>query len=85
MNELPRGVEGSLTLEIAWSVIPLVIALGIWGTFELMANDGARKRLLRPSVARVERAELRVGNRPRRAEHGVRQAEADEREIDDDE
>jgi cytochrome c oxidase subunit 2 len=32
-SELPRGVEGSLKLEIAWSVIPLVIALSFffWG------------------------------------------------------
>ena len=32
-SELPRGVEGSLKLEIAWSVIPLVIALSffVWG------------------------------------------------------
>ena len=31
--ELPTGVEGSLTLEIAWSVIPLLIALTFffWG------------------------------------------------------
>ena len=32
-TELPRGVEGSLKLEVAWSVIPLVIALSFffWG------------------------------------------------------
>src|SRR5712691_4439792 len=32
-SELPKGVEGSLKLEIAWSVIPLVIALSFffWG------------------------------------------------------
>jgi len=32
-SELPRGVEGSLKLEIAWSVIPLLIALSFffWG------------------------------------------------------
>lgn len=32
-SELPRGVEGSLKLEIAWSVIPLVISLTFffWG------------------------------------------------------
>jgi cytochrome c oxidase subunit 2 len=31
--ELPHGVEGSLKLEIAWSVIPLIIALSFffWG------------------------------------------------------
>jgi cytochrome c oxidase subunit 2 len=32
-SELPRGIEGSMKLEIAWSVIPLVIALSFffWG------------------------------------------------------
>jgi cytochrome c oxidase subunit II len=32
-TELPRGVEGSLKLEVAWSLIPLVIALSffVWG------------------------------------------------------
>ncbi len=31
--ELPRGIEGSLKLEVAWSVIPLIIALSFffWG------------------------------------------------------
>lgn len=32
-TELPRGIEGSLKLEVAWSVIPLLIALSFffWG------------------------------------------------------
>jgi cytochrome c oxidase subunit II len=32
-SELPRGIEGSMKLEIAWSVIPLVIAMSFffWG------------------------------------------------------
>jgi cytochrome c oxidase subunit 2 len=32
-SELPHGIEGSMKLEIAWSVIPLVIALSFffWG------------------------------------------------------
>jgi cytochrome c oxidase subunit 2 len=32
-SELPRGLEGSLKLEIAWTVIPLFIALSFffWG------------------------------------------------------
>ncbi len=32
-SELPRGIEGSLKLEIAWSAIPLLIALSFffWG------------------------------------------------------
>jgi hypothetical protein len=37
-----------LLYRVIYEVIPLVIALGIWGTYELVANDGARKRLLRP-------------------------------------
>jgi len=48
----PEQLLASVLLyRVIYEVIPLVIALGIWGTYELMANDGARKRLLRPSEA----------------------------------
>jgi cytochrome c oxidase subunit 2 len=32
-DEIPRGVEGSMRLEIVWSVVPFIIAMGIfvWG------------------------------------------------------
>src|SRR3954470_23667039 len=32
-NEVPQRVEGSLLLELTWTIIPLLIALGIfvWG------------------------------------------------------
>ena len=45
----PEQLLASVLLyRVIYEVIPLVIALGIWGTYELVANDGARKRLLRP-------------------------------------
>jgi uncharacterized membrane protein YbhN (UPF0104 family) len=48
----PEQLLASVLLyRVIYEVIPLVIALGIWGTYELMANDGARKRLLRPAGA----------------------------------
>jgi uncharacterized membrane protein YbhN (UPF0104 family) len=40
-----------LLYRVIYEVVPLVIALGIWGTYELIADDGARRRLLRPSEA----------------------------------
>ncbi len=48
----PEQLLASVLLyRVIYEVIPLVIALGIWGTYELRANDGARKRLLRPAGA----------------------------------
>jgi glycosyltransferase 2 family protein len=45
----PEQLLASVLLyRVIYEVIPLVIALVIWGTYELVANDGARKRLLRP-------------------------------------
>jgi uncharacterized membrane protein YbhN (UPF0104 family) len=45
----PEQLLASVLLyRVIYEVIPLVIALGIWGTYELVANDGARRRLLRP-------------------------------------
>jgi uncharacterized membrane protein YbhN (UPF0104 family) len=40
-----------LLYRVIYEVIPLVIALAIWGAYELIANDGARHRLLRPADA----------------------------------
>jgi cytochrome c oxidase subunit II len=42
-TELPKGVEGSLKLEIAWSVIPLIIALSFffWGAKLFFAMNRA--------------------------------------------
>ena len=40
-----------LLYRMIYEVIPLVIALAIWGAYELIANDGARHRLLRPADA----------------------------------
>lgn len=37
-----------LLYRVIYEVIPLVIALALWGGYELMARDGARVRLFRP-------------------------------------
>ena len=51
-SELPRGVEGSLTLEIAWSVIPLLIALSFffWGASIFFAINRPPNDALEVSV-----------------------------------
>ncbi|HLN93007.1 MAG TPA: cytochrome c oxidase subunit II [Thermoanaerobaculia bacterium] len=51
-SELPRGVEGSLKLEIAWSVIPLVIALSFffWGASVFFAINRPPPDALEVSV-----------------------------------
>ncbi|HEX9150358.1 MAG TPA: cytochrome c oxidase subunit II [Thermoanaerobaculia bacterium] len=51
-SELPRGVEGSLTLEIAWSVIPLLIALSFffWGASVYFAMNRPPNNALEVSV-----------------------------------
>jgi cytochrome c oxidase subunit II len=51
-SELPRGVEGSLKLEIAWSVIPLVIALSFffWGASVFFAINRPPNDALEVSV-----------------------------------
>jgi uncharacterized membrane protein YbhN (UPF0104 family) len=42
-----------LLYRVIYEVVPLLVALGLWGAYELLADDGARVRLLRPgSVAR---------------------------------
>jgi len=48
----PEQLLASVLLyRVIYEVIPLVIALGIWGAYELLSNDGARHRLLRPTPA----------------------------------
>jgi len=48
----PEQLLASVLLyRVIYEVIPLVIALGIWGAYELLSNDGARRRLLRPTHA----------------------------------
>jgi len=51
----PEQLLASVLLyRVIYEVIPLVIALAIWGGYELLSHDGARMRLLRPAAA-VER------------------------------
>jgi uncharacterized membrane protein YbhN (UPF0104 family) len=40
-----------LTYRAIYEVIPLLIAFALWGSYELLAHDGARRRLLRPAAA----------------------------------
>jgi phosphatidylglycerol lysyltransferase len=40
-----------LTYRAIYEVIPLVIALGLWGSYEMVARDGARSRLMRQAAA----------------------------------
>lgn len=48
----PEQLLASVLLyRLIYEVIPLVVALAIWGGFELVARDGARMRLLRPGAA----------------------------------
>ena len=37
-----------LLYRVFYEVIPLVVALALWGAFELVAHDGVRVRMLRP-------------------------------------
>jgi uncharacterized membrane protein YbhN (UPF0104 family) len=48
----PEQLLASVLLyRVIYEVIPLVLALGLWGAYELVAHDGARRRLLRPMGA----------------------------------
>lgn len=40
-----------LIYRVIYEVIPFVVALALWGAYELTAADGARLRLLRPAPA----------------------------------
>jgi uncharacterized membrane protein YbhN (UPF0104 family) len=49
----PEQLLASVLLyRVIYEVIPLVLALAIWGAYELLARDGARHRLLRPGEQR---------------------------------
>jgi len=39
-----------LTYRAIYEVIPLVIALALWGSYEMVARDGARSRLMRQAA-----------------------------------
>jgi uncharacterized membrane protein YbhN (UPF0104 family) len=48
----PEQLLASVLLyRVIYEVIPLVLALALWGSYELLAGDGARRRLLRPANA----------------------------------
>lgn len=46
----PEQLLASVLLyRVIYEIVPLTIALAIWGGYELIARDGARHRLLRPA------------------------------------
>jgi len=51
-NVPPEQLLASVLLyRVIYEVIPLALALALWGAYELLADDGARMRLLRPTGA----------------------------------
>jgi uncharacterized membrane protein YbhN (UPF0104 family) len=40
-----------LLYRVIYEVLPLVVALALWGGYEMLAHDGARMRLTRPAAA----------------------------------
>jgi phosphatidylglycerol lysyltransferase len=48
----PEQLLASVLLyRVIYEVVPLLIALAAWSAYELLADDGARRRLLRPAQA----------------------------------
>jgi len=48
----PEQLLASVLLyRVIYEVIPLLVALAMWSAYELLANDGARRRLMRPAGA----------------------------------
>jgi uncharacterized membrane protein YbhN (UPF0104 family) len=43
-------LAAALMYRVIYEVVPLVVALAVWGAYELLAEDGARLRLLRPGA-----------------------------------
>jgi uncharacterized membrane protein YbhN (UPF0104 family) len=47
----PEQLLASVLLyRVIYEVVPLVVAVGLWGLYELLADDGARVRLTRPGI-----------------------------------
>jgi uncharacterized membrane protein YbhN (UPF0104 family) len=48
----PEQLLASVLLyRVIYEVVPLLVALALWGSYELIASDGARMRLMRPAPA----------------------------------
>jgi hypothetical protein len=39
-----------LLYRVIFEILPLIVSLGLWGGYELLADDGARIRLARPGA-----------------------------------
>jgi uncharacterized membrane protein YbhN (UPF0104 family) len=57
-----------LLYRVVYEILPLVFSLSLWGGYELLADDGARMRLMRPAAALRSLARARAQRRARGAE-----------------
>jgi uncharacterized membrane protein YbhN (UPF0104 family) len=57
-----------LLYRVVYEILPLVFSLSLWGGYELLADDGARMRLMRPAVALRSLARTRAQRRAKGAE-----------------
>jgi hypothetical protein len=56
-----------LLYRVIYEILPLLGALVLWGGYELVADDGARMRLMRPAAALRSLARARAQRRDRGA------------------
>jgi uncharacterized membrane protein YbhN (UPF0104 family) len=57
-----------LLYRVIYEILPLVCSLSLWGGYELLADDGARMRLMRPAAALRSLASTRRQRRATAAE-----------------
>jgi uncharacterized membrane protein YbhN (UPF0104 family) len=57
-----------LLYRVIYEILPLLFSLSLWGGYELLADDGARMRLMRPAAALRSIARARAQRRTRGAE-----------------
>ena len=57
-----------LLYRVVYEILPLLFSLAMWGGYELLADDGARMRLMRPAMALRSLARARAQRRTRGAE-----------------
>jgi uncharacterized membrane protein YbhN (UPF0104 family) len=54
-----------LLYRVVYEILPLIFSLSLWGGYELLADDGARMRLMRPAAALRSVARARAQRRAR--------------------
>lgn len=60
-----------LLYRVIYEVLPLLFSLSLWGGYELLADDGARMRLMRPTAALRSLARARAQRRRSGAERPI--------------